>query len=74
MSMMKSCLTTETVDQSSHTRKHSNSLIDTNTFGRITVDQTIEKTVNKTTQTAGTLYQVFKKTIPRLDQNQHLMI
>lgn len=47
---------------------------DTNTFGRIPVDQTIEETVNKDTQTAGTLYQVFKNTTPRLDQNQHLMI
>lgn len=44
---------------------------DTNTFGRIPVDQTIEETVNKDTQTAGTLYQVFKNTTPRLDQYQH---
>ena len=28
---------------------------DTNTFGRIPVDQTIEETVNKDTQTAGKL-------------------
>ena len=33
----------------------------TNTFGRIPVDQTIEETVNKDTQTAGKIYQMYQE-------------